>query len=51
MPMMTICTIRHTLAYRGVDRQAPAKRFDHAPFGAGRVVSAHASHEPDFAVT
>jgi hypothetical protein len=27
------------------------KRFDHAPFGVSRVISAHASHESDFAVT
>jgi hypothetical protein len=27
------------------------KRFDHAPFGVSQVISAHASHESDFAVT
>jgi hypothetical protein len=27
------------------------KRFDHAPFGISQVISAHASHESDFAVT
>jgi hypothetical protein len=27
------------------------KRFDHAPFGVSQVVSDHASHESDFAVT